>query len=88
MSNKKDLRYYQAKASALESKLVQYQNRNIELQRVILNYRGRSFPSGTEETTKNAIEDRWAKQSEGERRREERQWRNNRRGPRCRVKEI
>jgi len=73
MSNERDLRYYQAKASALESKLVQYQNRLVELQRVIVNYRSRSFPSGTEEATKNSIEDRWAKQSEGDRRREERQ---------------
>ena len=79
MSNEKDLRYYQAKSSALESKVVQYQDRIRGLERIIFNYRDRAFPSGTEESTKNAVEDRWAKQSEGNRRLEEKQRRNLRR---------
>ena len=73
MSNEKELKYFRDRTGLLEAEVAVLKNRNTELQRVIVNYRGRSFPSGTEEATKNAIEDRWAKQSEGDRRREERQ---------------
>ena len=79
MSDEKDLRYYKAKSRALDSKLVQSQDHIRGLQKIIFNYRDRAFPSGTDESTKNAVEDRWAKQSEGNRRLEEKQRRNLRR---------
>ena len=71
MSNRRDLKYYQAKSSALESKVVQLQNRMSELDRVLVNYRSRVFPSGVDEALAKKIENRWGKQSENERRREE-----------------
>ena len=81
MSNEKELKYFRDRTGLLETEVAVLKNRNTELQRVIVNYRSRSFPSGTEEATKNSIEDRWAKQTEGERRREERQFINQRKRP-------
>jgi len=72
MSNEKELIYFRDRTGFLEAQVAKLQNRNTELERVIVNYRGRCFPSGTKESIINGVEDRWGKQSESEIRREER----------------